>query len=90
MAFVQQIYKIFVEEDTAPASWRKSLRNKTAVDRGLSDQELFTALPLGDCWDDASMASVYFYIRKGRHLVIPDSWVAAVEAFDEQLSESVS
>ena len=90
MGFVQRIYKAFVEAESGPALWRKSLRNKTAVDPGLSDQELFSAMPLGDPWEDASMASVYAYLRSNRHLVIPESWQMAIENFEKQLSEAVS
>ena len=85
MGFVQKIYNIFVGQ----ASFPKCLRNKEVVNNLLSDQEIFARMPLGDCWEDASVASVYFYLRNGKHLVIPDTWMNTIEAFDAALNERV-
>ncbi|CAE7401334.1 unnamed protein product [Symbiodinium microadriaticum] len=86
MGFVQKIYNIFVGQ----ASFPKCLRNKEVVNNLLSDQEIFARMPLGDCWEDASVASVYFYLRNGKHLVIPDTWMNTIEAFDAALNERVN
>ena len=84
--FVNQIYDIFSNTQKV----QKYLRNKTVVQHTeFSDHEIFAAMPLGDLWEDAGIASVYFYLRKGRHLVIPDSWSATITAFDQELSASV-
>ena len=88
MAFVKQIYEVFVANNAAGLS-RQCLRNKNSVDPLLTDQQLFSAMLLGDCWEDASLPSVYFYLRSGKHLVIPNSWQAAIDAFDEELSKNV-
>ena len=65
------------------------LRAKNQVDPLLTDRQVFEAMPLGDVWEDATLASTYFYLRRGKYLVIPDSWQAAVAEFDRALDERV-
>lgn len=86
LKFVKEIYDIFSNTEKV----HKYLRNKTVVQHtDFTDHEIFAAMPMGDLWEDAGIASVYFYLRKGAHLVIPDSWSATIDAFDRELSESV-
>ena len=66
------------------------LRAKNSVNPVLTDRQIFESMQLGDAWEDASVASVYFYIRKGRFLVIPDSWQATIDDFDRALQEHVA
>ena len=83
MEFVEQLFKVFMADGAREC--QGFLRNKNTVDTSLSDQELFRNMPLGDVWDDAAVASAYYYLRGGQHLVIPPSWETAVREFDEQL-----
>ena len=88
MKFVKKIYDTFIADPPAPDSYKR-LRNKTMVDPLLTDQQIFKAMEVGDCWEDAAMPSLYMYLRKGQHLVIPDSWLEAIDAFDKELDECV-
>ena len=88
MKFVKKIYETFVADPPAPDSY-KCLRHKTMVDPLLTDQQIFKAMELGDCWEDAAMPSLYNYLRQGQHLVIPDSWLETINAFDKELNECV-
>ena len=60
------------------------------MDPLLTDRQVFESMPLGDVWEDASVASTYFYLRKGKYLVIPDSWQATIDEFDRALHERVA
>ena len=46
---------------------------------GLSDRELFDAMPDDDHWHDAELLSAILYLRGNKHLVMPDSWRASVD-----------
>ena len=72
-------------------SWRlqPTLRNKVELPPGLTDQELFKALPLGDIWRDAELPDVYFYLRCSSKPRIPASWEKAMHAFDLELGEQL-
>ena len=87
MEFVKQIYNVFVGKEQAIAS----LRNKNTVPGLLTntDQEIFASMHLGDCWEDASVASVYWYLRRGQHLVIPNTWQSTMAAFEQALNAKV-
>lgn len=37
------------------------------------DRELFAALPMGDCWEDAGLPAVFFYLYKHKDLEIPEA-----------------
>ena len=66
--FVKQIYDIFSNTQKV----QKYLRNKTVVQHTeFSDHEIFAAMPLGDLWEDAGIASVYFYLRQRSALSDP-------------------
>ena len=88
MAFVKQLFKVFA--DSKAQQNHGFLRNKNLVDPEKSDVELFQSMPLNDTWDDASAASVYFYLRAGQHLVIPPCWAAVIDEFDRELDARVS
>ena len=83
MAFVKQIFKIFTAD--AGKYSKGFLRNKNSVEPSKTDVELFQSYPLNDLWEDASLVSVYAYMRQNRHLVIPPSWQETIDAFDLQL-----
>ena len=72
-------------------AWRlqPTLRNKVEVSAGLTDQELFKALPLGDIWLDAELPEVYHYLRRSTKPRIPASWEAAIEAFEMELEKQL-
>ena len=89
MKLVKKLYSSFVEHRAADST-RLCLRAKNSINPVLTDRELFQSMPLGDAWEDASVASVYFYLRKGRFLVIPDSWQATIDDFDRDLQERVA
>ena len=40
----------------------RGCRTKPKIDQTKSDKEIFNGLPMGDTWDDANMADVFFYI----------------------------
>ena len=89
MGFVKKLFKVFVEDQGAHRN-KLFLRNMNSVDPLLSDLQIFESLPLGDIWEDASLASVYFYIRGNPHLVVPNSWAACIEAFDVELDRKAT
>lgn len=43
------------------------LRVRVRLDGGLTDRELFSQLPLGDRWHDASMTEIFEYLYKDKH-----------------------
>ena len=61
------------------------LRHKAAVDLTCSDMELFDSMPLGDPWLDAELHHVFFYLYSSKHLVVPDSWMAVMSKFNDDL-----
>ena len=81
MELIKQIYDAFTT-DFAPHSLG-CLRHKNTVNPDLSDVELFTALPMKDLWEDAELPSVYFYLRRNRYLMVPESWEDAIHDFDK-------
>ena len=88
MELIKQIYDAFTT-DFAPHSLG-CLRHKNTVNPDLSDVELFTALPMKDLWEDAELPSVYFYLRRNRYLMVPESWEDAIHDFDKELDAKVS
>ena len=66
------------------------LRNKNVTDPAMTDVELFQNMALGDTWDDASIVSVYFYLRRNKHLVIPACWEVPIHEFDKELDAKAS
>ena len=87
MAFVQQLYKVFVEGGDR---YHGILRNKNVTCPRTTDVQLFVNMAMGDIWEDAGAASAYFYLRGNRYLVVPDSWESAIADFDAELSAKVS
>ena len=61
-----------------------TLRQKVRVDPKKTDVEISRSLPLGDTWSDASLVSVYRYLRSG--VVPPDTWLDAMAQFDSELA----
>ena len=86
MAFVKQLYDVFAS-DTAKHE-KGFLRNKNTLALDKTDLELFKEYPTGDLWEDARLPSVYMYIRRNPHLVIPDSWEAVIADFDHELDQT--
>ena len=85
MGFVRQLFKVFTHESAQKS--KGHLRNKNLTNPTMTDLELFQSMPLSDAWEDAGVASVYFYLRRNRYLVVPDSWEATIQAFDRELDE---
>ena len=85
--FCSALYRAFFH--TELRHHRRELRNKTVVQPGRSDRELFEQMPLGDVWSDANLAEIYFYARSNPHLVIPDSWTSTIATFDRELDTRV-
>ena len=69
---------------------RLDLRHKNVVPAEMTDRELFENMPMGDIWPDCDLAKTYFYARQNRHLVIPDTWLPTIRAFDAELRARVS
>ena len=88
MEFVKRLFDVFTGD--SERRHLACLRNKNTVNPGRSDVELFAALPTGDLWEDASLPSVYFYLRRNRYLVIPPSWEAQIQSFDRELDAKVA
>ena len=87
MRFVKQLFEIFTDESAHKK--KNFLRNKNPTDPSMTDVELFKNMALGDTWDDASVASVYFYLRRSRHLMIPPCWQSTIDEFDRELHNKV-
>ena len=87
MRFCQKLYRAFYQ--TEMLHDRRHLRHKNSVDPGKTDREIFEDMGLGDVWSDANLATVYFYARQNKWLVIPDSWLATIEKFDKELDGRV-
>ena len=88
MPFVRQIFEVFTDESAH--THKNVLRNKNPTDPAMSDVELFQNMELGDTWDDASVTSVYFYLRRNKHLVIPACWEVPMAKFEKELNAKVS
>ena len=87
MRFCKKLYRAFWETDMLHQC--RPLRHKNFVDPAKSDREIFSDMELGDVWADANLAKVYFYARRNKWLVIPDSWVETIEKFDRELDARV-
>ena len=88
MDFVKQLFNVFTEDSARDKTG--FLRNKNKTDPKMTDLELFQSMPLGDLWEDASIASVYVYLRRNKHLVIPNSWEQVIDDFDAELDAKVA
>ena len=88
MRFVRQIFEVFTNETDHVK--KNILRNKNVTDPAMTDVELFQNMALGDTWDDASIVSVYFYLRRNKHLVIPACWEVPIHEFDKELDAKAS
>ena len=67
----------------------RGCRTKPKIDQTKSDKEIFNGLPMGDTWDDANMADVFFYIYRSAATHVPDSWHATMCKFAHDLQRSV-
>ena len=76
----EALVKIFKVQDL-PAD----LRGKPDLPQRQTDRELFENTPLGDCWWDADLPQVFFYLMENKHLKIPESWHSTMMAFKEEL-----
>ena len=61
------------------------LRNKQPVNPQMTDKEIFESMSLDDCWFDAKLPSLYWYLRSLRHLKIPETWETTIANFEEEL-----
>lgn len=66
-----------------------SLRNRLEIDNELTDRNIFSNLPLGDCWIDSGLHKAWKYIYANKYLRIPESWAECIRAFDEELTARV-
>ena len=64
-------------------------RKKQRFSLKLTDRELFTNMMLDDTWDDAQLATVFFYLYRSSKTVVPDSWHDCKEKFAQELLETV-
>ena len=60
-------------------------RVKYDVNAKLSDRELFHLMPLGDPWVEANMTECFEYMFQHPATKIPDSWLASMCRFREDL-----
>jgi len=67
---------------------RPTLRQKVEVDPRMTDVQNFNRLPLGDVWHDAKLVECYRYLRGNYKIVIPETWVASLEALDVELAKA--
>ena len=65
------------------------LRQKLPVNYKASDRRIFAEMPLGDVWLESGIHLAWDYIYSNRHLNIPDSWVATMKQFDDELKATV-
>ena len=62
------------------------LRNKRHVAPAMTDREIFDSMSLGDCWWDAELPQLYWYLKKKLpNLSIPESWEETMETFEREL-----
>lgn len=64
------------------------LRNKKPIDPSLTDREIFASmhvLETSDCWWDADVPGLYWYLRELPGLAIPDSWCGTIKEFETEL-----
>ena len=59
------------------------------MDAGLSDKEIFDALPLNDPWEDARMLQVFDYLMSHPRTTVPASWENSMMQFHQQLRDLV-
>ena len=73
----------------AMTTWKPQpkLRQKKEVDSSMTDLELFSAMELGDVWEDCNLIEVYRYARRYKPETVPPSWQNAMEKLDAQLNE---
>ncbi|CAL1151299.1 unnamed protein product [Cladocopium goreaui] len=79
----QSLHDIYMEELKRPP--RGDLRVNLTPDHEKSPVQLFTQLPLGDCWRDADLLPVFEYVYKCRHTRIPDEWQSVMSNFHKEL-----
>ena len=65
------------------------LRRKPVVAPGSTDREIFQALPLGDCWDDAELYSVFHYLWTSSSTHVPETWLEVMTEFSMQFRDAV-
>ena len=65
------------------------MRHRLEVDLSKTDRELFEKLPLGDCWVDGQLQSVWKYLWQSKYVTIPNSWIGAMRKFDQELTKTV-
>ena len=64
------------------------LRNKRHVAPAMTDREIFDSMSLGDCWWDAELPQLYWYLKKKLpNLSIPESWEETMETFERSCSK---
>lgn len=62
------------------------LRGKPNLNPLATDQEIFQQLQLGDCWWDADLPAVFFYLWENDKLQVPDSWKSTMQSFHDELA----
>ena len=81
-AFGFELAKL-IQDQTPPAD----LRNKRPLDLSLTDKELGDRMALGDCWWDADLPALYWYLKRLPSLRVPQSWEQVLAGFEKQLSQ---
>ena len=76
------------EEERESTQPRLSMRQKVHVSSSATDRELFEGLELGDLWADAEMVSVWAYLYKNKHLIIPQTWQPTMANLNSALLDS--
>lgn len=56
------------------------------MDTRATDVEIFSGLPLGDCWDGAELVLCFRYLRSKDDLVVPPCWESALNSFEAELA----
>ncbi|CAJ1359469.1 unnamed protein product [Effrenium voratum] len=83
---------LFVVEQPSQSLFFSSQRSKPAVDAGLSDKEIFDALPLNDPWEDARMLQVFDYLMSDGLGLMRANTTASMDRveLDRQIQEKMN
>ena len=78
--FGERLVALFRARDAAA-----DLRGKPCIPPADTDREVFAKLPLDDCWWDAGLPSLFFYLWRNERLKVPPSWESTMRDFHEEL-----
>ena len=65
------------------------LRQKRALDSGMSDVDIFASARVhnyDDLWPDADLWGTYQYLRRNRKLQITPDWAPALASFEKEVA----